>query len=172
MVWDTDTISTQLLVQKLVTAQILAVWDSSFWQFQKVTAPPFLKLQSLNPPGEELRLWGGTLGYQLQVRVPLVVVNRKGAPFCVPRPHHALFTLDHESFIFVKATDAADDILILLVPILLLADRRLAAVSLACCLSHYLINLGRCLMAGVVIRLPQPAHITTSWRLPAIIFLN
>lgn len=49
-------ISTQLLVQKLVTAQILAVWDRSFWQFQEVTAPPFLKIQSLNPPGEEMRL--------------------------------------------------------------------------------------------------------------------
>lgn len=39
-----------------------------------------------------------------------------------PDPHHALVTLDHETFILVEATDTANNIVVLLMPILLFRD--------------------------------------------------
>lgn len=39
-----------------------------------------------------------------------------------PEPHHALVTLDHEAFVLVEATDTADNIIVLLMPVLLLRD--------------------------------------------------
>lgn len=39
-----------------------------------------------------------------------------------PDPHHALVTLDHEAFVLVEATDTADNVIILLMPILLFRD--------------------------------------------------
>lgn len=36
--------------------------------------------------------------------------------------HHALVTLDHEAFVLVEATDTADDVIVLFMPILLFRD--------------------------------------------------
>lgn len=92
------------------------------------------------------------------------------APFLPP--HHALFALDHEPFVLVQAADAADHVLVLLVPVLLLADRGLAAVGFACRLSHDLIDLGGRLVPSAVIGLAEPAHVAPGRRFSAIIFLK
>lgn len=87
-------------------------------------------------------------------------------------PHHALFTLDHEPLVLVEAADAADDVLILLVPIVLVAHRGLAAVGLAGRLPHDLVDLRRRLVPGVVVSLAQPAHVPPRRGLPAVVFLQ
>lgn len=92
--------------------------------------------------------------------------------------YHALLTLDHEPFVFVHATDAADHIIVfvmaapsVMVVVGVVSLQRIRAVGLTGRLAHDLINLDSSLMTRAVVRLPQPAHVTTHSRLPAIIFL-
>lgn len=89
-----------------------------------------------------------------------------------PDPYHALVTLDHEAFILVQATDTADNIIVLLMPILLLRDWGLTAVCLTCCFSHNLINLGWCLMPCIVIGLSEAANISSNWGFTPVVLLK
>lgn len=92
--------------------------------------------------------------------------------------YHALLTLDHEPLILVHATDAADHIIVfvmaapsVMVIVGVVSLQRIRAVGLTGRLAHNLINLNSSLMTRTIVRLPQPAHITTHGRLTAIVFL-
>lgn len=98
--------------------------------------------------------------------------EKRAGSLWAPPAHHALFTLDHEPLVLVEAADAADDVLVLLVPVVLVAHRGLAAVGLARRLPHDLIDLGRGLVPGVVVGLAQPAHVPPRRGLPAVVFLE
>lgn len=98
--------------------------------------------------------------------------EKRAGSLWAPPVHHALFTLDHEPLVLVEAADAADDVLVLLVPVVLVAHRGLAAVGLARRLPHDLVDLGRGLVPGVVVGLAQPAHVPPRRGLPAVVFLE
>lgn len=94
--------------------------------------------------------------------------------------YHAFLTLDHEPFVLVHATDAADHIIVfvvaapsvmVMVVVGVVSLQRIRAVGLTGRLTHNLINLDSSLMTRTIVRLPQPAHITTYSRLSAVIFL-
>lgn len=89
-----------------------------------------------------------------------------------PGAHHALVTLDHEAFVLVQAAHTADDVVVLLVHVLLLGDGGLAAVCLARRLSHDLVDLGRRLVPGVVVGLPQAADISPDGGFTPVVLLK
>lgn len=82
--------------------------------------------------------------------------------------YHALLALDHQAFVLVHATNATDDIIVLvvgpksaptMVVVAMVPLQRIRAVSLTCSLAHNLINLDSSFMTSTVVCFPQPAHV-------------
>lgn len=94
--------------------------------------------------------------------------------------YHALFTLDHQAFVLVHATDATDDIVVFVVGpksiptvmvVAMVPLQWIRAVGLAGSLAYNLVNLDSSFMTSAVVGFPQPAHIPAYRWLPTVIFL-
>lgn len=93
---------------------------------------------------------------------------------CMNKPcctYHAFLTLDHQTLVLVHATDTADDVIVFVDVVSMVAVHGIRAVCLTNRLADDLVDLHRSLVSCTVVRLTQPAHVSAHWRLPAVVFL-
>lgn len=85
--------------------------------------------------------------------------------------YHAFLALDHQALVLVHATDAADDVIVFVDVVGVVAVHGIGAVRLTNRLADDLVDLNRGLVSRAVIRLAQPAHVPAHRRLPSVVLL-